>query len=200
MTQQTTLQKNSPLVITGFIFAFFMPIVGLILSIIGLAKQRKTGAPTGLAVAGVVISSIALVLSIFLIGAVTSFVMNDFSFQGKTERVENNRAMRESVQASLDAIDGVIYVDSGFVVNGFTTDFWIDIQLPEGDASSEMLDAILRALADNADSITTTTVRLGQDGSEASFTKAVEALSEPSLFITSDGTTVSIPVKWLRKY
>ena len=50
--------------IVGFIFSFFMSLVGLILSIIGYKQAKKEGGSTALAVAGIIISSITLFLEV----------------------------------------------------------------------------------------------------------------------------------------
>ena len=49
--------------ILGFIFAFIFPIVGLILSIMGLKKRQYHG----LAVAGVVISIISIIIYVIAV-------------------------------------------------------------------------------------------------------------------------------------
>ena len=55
--------------IAGFILAFFMPFIGLILSIIGVVKAKKEcrGNGKGLAIAGIVISAVLLVIYVALI-------------------------------------------------------------------------------------------------------------------------------------
>lgn len=50
--------------ILGFIFAFFIPIAGLILSIIGLKNASKFHSGKGLSIAGIVISSVFLAILI----------------------------------------------------------------------------------------------------------------------------------------
>ena len=44
----------------GFVLSFFVPLLGLIFSILGLKKVKETSAGKGLATAGIIISSIAL--------------------------------------------------------------------------------------------------------------------------------------------
>lgn len=64
-------QKTNVLAIVGFIFSFFVAIVGLICSIIGLKNVPECGGNgKGLATAGIVISivSMALALIITIIG------------------------------------------------------------------------------------------------------------------------------------
>jgi MFS family permease len=50
--------------IVGFFLAFLGPIAGLIVSIIGLVKSRKAGQKNGLAVAGIIVSIVALIANI----------------------------------------------------------------------------------------------------------------------------------------
>ena len=77
-------QKTNVLAIVGLIMAFFMPIAGLVCSIIGYKKEREyTDNSKPMALAGIIISSIIMgiifiILSIyfslvvFLIGAFSS--------------------------------------------------------------------------------------------------------------------------------
>lgn len=53
--------KTPGIAIWGLVLAFLMAPVGLVLSIIALGKTKRAGAGRGLAVAGVIISSLALV-------------------------------------------------------------------------------------------------------------------------------------------
>jgi len=54
--------------IVGLILGFFGPlsIVGLVLSIVGLVKSRKAGQSNGIAVAGIIVSSLVLIGTIIL--------------------------------------------------------------------------------------------------------------------------------------
>lgn len=62
--------KTNVLAIVGFIFAFIMPIVGLICSIIGRNKAPECGGNgRGLATAGIVISVVWMVLVIIIYAA-----------------------------------------------------------------------------------------------------------------------------------
>lgn len=42
--------------IAGFVFAFVFPLLGLILSIVGLVQARGAGQKNGLAIAGIIVS------------------------------------------------------------------------------------------------------------------------------------------------
>ncbi len=64
--------------IVGFIFAFLMPLVGLICSIIGKNKADEYGGNgRGLATAGIVISIIEMVLVIVIYAAVACAIINE---------------------------------------------------------------------------------------------------------------------------
>jgi uncharacterized membrane protein len=69
------MKKTNTLTIIGFILAFFFPLVGLILCIIGLQqiKKRKEKGRE-LAIAGIIISSVfMLVILAFLVISIASF-------------------------------------------------------------------------------------------------------------------------------
>lgn len=107
--QETAQQKTNVLAVAGLISAFFVPLVGLILSIIGLS-QIKAGKGTGrkIAIAGVVVSSLWFVLAtlgiilLFVFGATTGVQENARDTERETDIkslysqvesyfVENNR-------------------------------------------------------------------------------------------------------------
>lgn len=53
--------------IVGFVLAFFSGILGLIFSILGYNQAKREGTPTGLALAGIIISIITIILAIVLV-------------------------------------------------------------------------------------------------------------------------------------
>lgn len=60
--------KTNGMAIAGFILSFFAPLVGLILSIVGLNQCKKSGENgSGLALAGIIISVVAMLLAIIVI-------------------------------------------------------------------------------------------------------------------------------------
>ena len=64
--QQPT--RSNTVAIVGFVFAFLIPLVGLICSIIGKNKVEECGGNgRGLATAGIVISVIAIVLYLIIV-------------------------------------------------------------------------------------------------------------------------------------
>lgn len=77
----TPTPKTNVLAIVGFIFAFLMPIVGLICSIIGKSKVDECGGNgKELATAGIVISIITIVLYVIIViasAAAAASIVND---------------------------------------------------------------------------------------------------------------------------
>ena len=74
-TAATEPQKKNGLAIAGFVLAFFVPLVGLILSIIGKKKSAELdGAGAKLAIAGIVISCVAIV-AVIAIGVVIGVIV-----------------------------------------------------------------------------------------------------------------------------
>ena len=53
--------------IVGLVLAFVANIVGLIVSIIALNKSKKAGYKNGLALAGIIVSSVSIVISVIVI-------------------------------------------------------------------------------------------------------------------------------------
>lgn len=68
--------KTNALCVVGFIMSFFVGIVGLILSCIGLtqAKNNKENG-TGLAIAGIVLSCLAIIFHIWLFIVLTPYIL-----------------------------------------------------------------------------------------------------------------------------
>ena len=53
--------------VAGFILSFFVPLLGLIFSIVGVVKSRNlNGAGKGLAIAGIIISAIVMVILLLI--------------------------------------------------------------------------------------------------------------------------------------
>lgn len=68
-------EKYNVMAIVGFILAFFVNIVGVILSFIALSQIKKTGEKGhGLALAGVIIGLVSLVISIIYVIFVVSVI------------------------------------------------------------------------------------------------------------------------------
>jgi hypothetical protein len=61
LASPVTTKRTNGLAIAGFVLAFLAPLIGLILSIIGLVKAKNYGGSgKGLSIAGIVISVILL--------------------------------------------------------------------------------------------------------------------------------------------
>lgn len=68
---QRSANNENALAIVGFILAFFVPLAGLICSIIGLKKANQGAPYKGLAIAGVIISAIAMFFNLILVVSCT---------------------------------------------------------------------------------------------------------------------------------
>ena len=59
--------------VVGFVVLFLGPIAGLIVSIIGLTKSKKAGQKNGFALAGIIVSAVALLANIVAVIVLVSF-------------------------------------------------------------------------------------------------------------------------------
>ncbi|WP_424935595.1 MULTISPECIES: hypothetical protein [Bacteria] len=50
------------LAIVGFVLAFLLPLIGMIISIVATVKLRRAGAPSGLAISGIIIGAILTII------------------------------------------------------------------------------------------------------------------------------------------
>ena len=83
-TQQTSVQtqqsastptQSNGFALGGFICAFFFPLIGLILSIIGLVRCSKGYDRKGLAIAGIIISAVSIIISIIYTAVIYPILM-----------------------------------------------------------------------------------------------------------------------------
>lgn len=70
-SQNTAVSNNNNgtsngMATAGFILSFFIPLLGLIFSILGLKKVKETNTGKGLSTAGIIISSIALFITLII--------------------------------------------------------------------------------------------------------------------------------------
>ena len=64
--ENTEVTPRNGMALAGFILSFFVSVLGLIFSIIGLVKSKNlNGDRRGLVIAGIIISAISIVFSIF---------------------------------------------------------------------------------------------------------------------------------------
>jgi hypothetical protein len=68
MGGNTNQKETNGLAIAGFVCSFLIPLIGLILSIIGLKKSKELNDGKGLSTAGIIISSIGLFFQVIVIG------------------------------------------------------------------------------------------------------------------------------------
>jgi len=77
--------QSNGMAIAGFILSFFIPLLGLIFSIIGLKRSKETNNGKGLSTAGIIISCITMVITI---------IMGIISFSAVSDTV--NKAQRQN--------------------------------------------------------------------------------------------------------
>lgn len=100
--EENIKKGNENINIIAFVFSFVMPIVGLILSIIGLSKSKKSNSNNGLAIAGLIISIISLFLRVLLVGG--AFMAFMFASDSKTFNKEIDK-MCSKVEECVHTFD-----------------------------------------------------------------------------------------------
>lgn len=78
----TTASSTNGFAIAGFVLAFFFPLLGIIFGAMGISKANKMGGSgKGLAIAAVIISSIATVISFIVFAtsftAIMAYIANE---------------------------------------------------------------------------------------------------------------------------
>jgi uncharacterized membrane protein YvbJ len=92
LTQTTNASNGSSsngMAIAGFILSFFIPLLGLIFSIIGLKRSKETNNGKGLSTAGIIISCITMVIT--LIMGIISFSAVSDTIDKAQQQTEYNR-------------------------------------------------------------------------------------------------------------
>lgn len=75
LNSATNINQSNTMATVGFVFSFFIAIVGLICSIIGLKRAPELGGNgKGLAIAGIIISIISIIFTIILIASMASLI------------------------------------------------------------------------------------------------------------------------------
>lgn len=121
--QAPEIQKDkSGMAVAGFILAFLIPIVGIVLSVIGL-KSRKHG----LAIAGIIVSVFMMVVQIAVFGILFGLTSNSVSDVQET----NSDIERRTDVNSLSTLLEVYYNQHGHYPETFTAG-----ELPGADAES----------------------------------------------------------------
>lgn len=189
-----------PLKIIGFIAAFLMPVVGIVLNSIALAKLKQAQQSTTLSLWGLIVSIVLTIVSAVLVILFTSYLIQSFQGQTNTERTTQNAQIRQVVERELGEIPGVTVVDSRFALDGFNTVYSVKIQLASSeDVSADTLRAILAVLTNNADKMDRVKagVRVSQSGSEASFKPAAKEIGLDDMYVAG-GTSVYVSQSWLK--
>ena len=89
LTQTTNASNGSSsngMAIAGFILSFFIPLLGLIFSIIGLKRSKETNNGKGLSTAGIIISCITMVITI---------IMGIISFSAVSDTIDKAQQQNE---------------------------------------------------------------------------------------------------------
>lgn len=68
--------QSNGMAIAGFVLSFFIPLLGLIFSILGLKKSKETNTGKGLSTAGIIISCITMVI-ILIMGIISFSAVSD---------------------------------------------------------------------------------------------------------------------------
>ena len=72
---------NNGMAVAGFILSFFVPLLGLIFSIVGVVKSKNlNGAGKGLAIAGIIISAVSMVISSFILTGIFAAIIEGASY------------------------------------------------------------------------------------------------------------------------
>lgn len=112
-------QKTNAMAIVGFIFAFLLPLIGLILSIIGLVQINKKGQKgKGLAIAGIIVSVFVAIFHAIITAIIIAAIVSSNSI---TLQTYNNTDVGYSVkypqdweisQQNVDGAKSVVFKDS----------------------------------------------------------------------------------------
>jgi hypothetical protein len=81
--------QSNGMAIAGFILSFFIPLLGLIFSILGLKRSKETNNGKGLSTAGIIISCITMVIT--LIMGIISFSAVSDTIDKAQQQTEYNR-------------------------------------------------------------------------------------------------------------
>lgn len=85
VTNSGQTQSNG-MAIAGFVLSFFIPLLGLIFSILGLKKSKETNTGKGLSTAGIIISCIIMVITL---------IMGIISFSAVSDTIDKAQQQNE---------------------------------------------------------------------------------------------------------
>lgn len=92
LTQTTNASNGSSsngMAIAGFVLSFFIPLLGLIFSILGLKRSKETNNGKGLSTAGIIISCVTMVITIIM--GIISFSAVSDTIDKAQQQTEYNR-------------------------------------------------------------------------------------------------------------
>jgi hypothetical protein len=143
----TNTNPGKGLGIAGFILAFFVPVVGLPLSIVGYRKSRKNGYKNGLALAGIILNSVAIVFGALVLMLITTVAYNGVSTKAKTVSAET--AGREVLKYSY------LYGSQHVTADGTSTypKTVADFGLPASDSSITLATAPVSVAPSNPQTV-----------------------------------------------
>lgn len=107
-------QKYNGLAIAGFVCSFFIALVGLILSIVGLGQIKKQGGKgKGLAIAGIIISAVSMILTIVLVvsGVIGAGAIAGAAIDSAKSDSSYSRSLPDDSDANSDANDDLDNLD-----------------------------------------------------------------------------------------
>lgn len=78
--------QSNGMAIAGFVLSFFIPLLGLIFSILGLKRSKETNNGKGLSTAGIIISCITMVITI---------IMGIISFSAVSDTIDKAQQQNE---------------------------------------------------------------------------------------------------------
>lgn len=81
--------QSNGMAIAGFVLSFFIPLLGLIFSILGLKRSKETNNGKGLSTAGIIISCITMVITL-IIGIISFSAVSD-TIDKAQQQTEYNR-------------------------------------------------------------------------------------------------------------
>lgn len=81
--------QSNGMAIAGFVLSFFIPLLGLIFSILGLKRSKETNNGKGLSTAGIIISCITMVITIIM--GIISFSAVSDTIDKAQQQTEYNR-------------------------------------------------------------------------------------------------------------
>lgn len=78
--------QSNGMAIAGFVLSFFIPLLGLIFSILGLKRSKETNNGKGLSTAGIIISCVTMVITI---------IMGIISFSAVSDTIDKAQQQNE---------------------------------------------------------------------------------------------------------